>query len=260
MLSEAPYVSDSEAEVAKVTGLARSKPREWIPKDAELAATIDQLASDDPVRAAQLEATFRYVIMALNTMARPEANTELSVRAQVRFESGLVDLNPPGRPQNKKVRPIIRLTDNLAGWLAYWNLDHPIVSHGKIVKAVSNRTLQKAAKRAGVADWQKFNRYTLRHYMATRVRRVPGVVVAREERAAWMGHTDPEHRTTEHWYESMDADYLVNVRQAIDAIMLHLDTLTRCSLTAPGAIPGTRLTLIKSRPANDDDVSSDGTA
>jgi hypothetical protein len=64
--------------------------------------------------------------MALNTWARPEAICELSVLRQVDFNLRIVDLNPPGRIQNKKVRPKIRLTDNLRGWLLYWNLNRPI--------------------------------------------------------------------------------------------------------------------------------------
>jgi len=260
VLSKSPHVVDSEAEVSKITGLVRSKPRDWIPTDADLAATLDELTSTNPDTAKKREPTFRYVIMALNTMARPEAITELSIKAQVRFDTGIVDMNPPGRLQNKKVRPIIRLTDNLSGWLLYWNLDRPLIYQGKPVKNINNSTLKSAAKRAGVSEWQQFTRYTLRHYMATRVRRVPGCEVSREHRATWMGHTDPDFRTTEEFYESMDADYLENVRQAIDAIMLHLNTLTKRSLLAPSTIPGTRLTVIESRPASDDNSSSEKSA
>jgi hypothetical protein len=75
---------------------------------------------------------------------------ELSVKAQVRFDAGLVDMNPPGRAQNKKHRPTIRLTDNLRGWLVHWNLDRPMMRGEKPLKAVANRTLQKAAKAGGV--------------------------------------------------------------------------------------------------------------
>ena len=121
ILTEAPYVADSEEIVSKETGLPRSKPREWIPTDAELAATIAACRHECPIRNAELEPVFRYAILALNTMARPEAITELSVAAQVRFDAGVVDMNPPGRLQNRKVRPSIRLTDNLRGWLVYWN-------------------------------------------------------------------------------------------------------------------------------------------
>src|SRR5262245_25070215 len=204
LLAQAPYIEDSEKEITKITGLPRSKPRGFVPTDPELAAIIDALPEDE-----EHEAVSRYIIMALNTWARPEAITDLSVRAQVDFERGIVDLNPPGRLQNKKVRPTIRLTDNLRGWLLYWNLDKPLVGKrlGIPVQGISSRTLKKAAMRTGI-DPGPVNRYMLRHYMATRVRTVATVAVSREERAAWMGHVDPEHSTTQAWYESFDPDHL----------------------------------------------------
>src|SRR5262249_39251809 len=154
--------------------------RDWIPSDAELAGIIDGLPEDK-----EHEAAFRYVIMALNTWARPEAILELSVKRQVSFESGLVHLNPPGRPQvPNKQRPTISLTDNLRGWLLHWNLDFPLVYFDRRVMRVDSRTLKKAAKAAGI-DTTFVHRYMLRHYMATRVRKVDGIPVSREERAKW---------------------------------------------------------------------------
>lgn len=244
LLQSAPFVADSEETVATVTGLPRSRPREWIPSDAELAAFLTACRSENPIRNAELEPAFRYAILALNTLARPEAITELSVARQVRFDTGMIELNPPGRPQNRKVRPTIRLTDNLRGWLTFWNLDRPLCYYGRPVTKIDNRTLKAAAKRAKIPEWRQFTRYTLRHYMATRVRRVAGVQVEREERASWMGHTDPDFRTTEQWYESLDPDYLENVRRAIDGIMTSLATLAAVPLFAPGAVAGTRLSVI----------------
>ena len=43
----------------------------------------------------------------------------------------------------------------------------------------------------------------LRHYMATRIRRVVGL--SKEERELWLGHADPKHRQTA-WYESFEPD------------------------------------------------------
>ncbi|MGE5510269.1 MAG: tyrosine-type recombinase/integrase [Bacteroidota bacterium] len=237
ILDRAPFIEDGEIAVTKVTGLPRSKPRDWIPLDQELARFIDEI---------KYEHIFRYVIIALNTWARPEAITELSVKRQVDFERGLIHLNPPGRTQNNKVRPTIRLTNNLRGWLLHWNLDRPIVLTNRPnvpIRAIDNRALARIAQRAGLE--QRFTRYTLRHYMATRVRRVEGIQVPREERAIWMGHVDPNYRTTERWYESQDPDYLVNVTRAVDAIMLHLDQLTNRTLFSPEMHPTSGLTLLK---------------
>jgi integrase len=192
------------------------------------------------------EAAFRYIILALNTWARPEAICQLSVKRQIDFDRALVHLNPPGRLQNKKVRPTIRLTENLREWFQFWNLDYPIVYFGRAVEKVDSRTLKKAAKSAGL-DPSLMNRYTLRHYMATRVRRVDGIPVSREERATWMGHVDPYHRTTEAWYESVDPDYLLNPARATDAIMLRLDQLAKRSLFSPNSRPSENSAISKTR-------------
>jgi hypothetical protein len=77
-----------------------------------------------------------------------QAIIELSVLQQVDFAMGIVTLNPP-RPQNKKRRPRIRLTDNLRGWLLHWNLDKPITYFGRPVGRVDNRTLKRLAAKAG---------------------------------------------------------------------------------------------------------------
>jgi integrase len=228
ILRDPPHIDDSEALVAKVTGLPQSKPRDWTPTKAELAAMFDAMA-DGP----EHEAVFRYMILAL-TWARPEAITELSVVRQVFWDPpGIIDLLPPGRVQNKKRRPRIRLTDSLRGWLLYWNLDKPITYYGRAVAQVSSKkTLKKIAVTAGV-DPMHVNRYMLRHFMAKHIRTVAGVTVSKEERELWMGHADPKHKQTA-WYEGFDPDYLEDAKRATDAIMLELNQLCRRrSLLAP---------------------------
>lgn len=74
----------------------------------------------------------------------------------------------------------------------------------------------------------------------------------REERAAWLGHTDQTFRTTDHWYESWDPDYLVNAMQATDAIMTMLNGLTERSLIAPNVVEGGRLTVVKNNNATEE--------
>jgi len=237
ILSSAPHIDDSEAAVTRETQLPQSQPREWTPTDTELAAMLD--ATEGP----ELEGMFRYMIMTLNTWARPEAITELSVLKQVDWKAGIITLNPPGRTQNKKRRPRVRLTDNLRAWLLYWNLDKPITYFGRTVQRVDNRTLKKIAVKAGV-DPAPVNRYMLRHYMATRISRVPGV--SKEERELWLGHADPKHRQTA-WYESFDPDYLEAAMKGTDAIMAELNQLCRRrSLIAPTVVrTAVQLSVIK---------------
>lgn len=240
LLEVPPAIVSGEVSVSKVTGAPRSQPRSWIPEDAELARLFDNIGH---------EHVFRYCIIALNTWARPEAILELEVSKQVDFERGLVHLNPIGRPQNKKIRPTIRLTNNLRAWLKHWNLDRPICrKNGSPVDFVGNRTLASAGTKAKMSG--KMTRYAFRHYMATRVRRVEGILVSREERAAWMGHVDPDFRTTEHWYESLDPDYLLAPMKATDAIMTKIDTLAKRSLVAPN-VHASGLMVVSNHPEPD---------
>src|SRR5262249_54686909 len=90
ILSGAPHIDDSEDRVKVVTDLPLSEPRDWVPTDAQLAAMFDAIEDGREDH----EGALRYMIMALNTWARPEAITELSVKAQVKFDPG----NPPPQP------------------------------------------------------------------------------------------------------------------------------------------------------------------
>jgi integrase len=169
----------------------------------------------------------------LNTWARPEAICDLDVAKQVGFDNGLIDLNPPGRLQTRKYRPVIRLTDCLRGWLLYWNLERPIVYFGEPIARISNHTFEKIAIDAKVAEMIP---YSLRHYMNTRSMRVPQAIRPdREERATWMGHHDERYRTTM-TYEHLDSEYLENAAKAADAIMQMLDKLTAKALFAPNTV------------------------
>jgi hypothetical protein len=61
-----------------------------------------------------------------------------------------------------------------------------------------------------------------------------------------MGQVDPDHSTTQTWYESFDPDYLANAMCATDAIMQRLDQLTKKALFAPNVHPTTNFSVLKS--------------
>lgn len=233
MLAAAPFIQASEKEVAKVTGLPQSRPRDFIPTDAQVAAFLDATYdADNPKEVRDREHLFRYCIIALNTWARPEAICELNVAEQVDFTTGVIDLNPKGRRQNNKYRATVRLTDNLRAWLLHWNVERPICYAGQPVDSILPKTIKGVSARAGVPQMV---RYSLRHYMNTRAMRVPADIRPdREERAVWMGHHDARFRTTM-VYEHFSPDYLMKCKQATDAIMHVLDTLATKSLFAPNA-------------------------
>lgn len=248
MLSAAPFIQTSEQETVKVTGLPRSRPRDFIPTDAQVAAFLDATFDEtDEKEVREREHIFRYCIIALNTWARPEAILELNVSEQVDFENGLIDLNTKGRRQNNKYRPTIRLTNNLRGWLLYWNLERPINYAGQPVDDLLPKTFKKVGTRAGVP---RMVRYSLRHYMNTRTMRVPrDIRPDREERAIQMGHFDPRFKTTM-TYEHFDPDHLALCMKATDAIMLMLDKLTRKSLFTPNSLPNAGLAVVENKGKN----------
>ena len=217
LLDSAPAVCTQPKEVARLTELPESSPREWIPSFEELGRFIDAI----DVRQENL---FRYVVLALNTWGRPEAIIQFRADQQVDWAFGVVDLNPPGRRQTKKHRPKIKLTDNLAEWLRHWDSPAPLIWDGKPVT-----TMKKTFKRHAIAcGLPKFTQYSIRHFMATYVRHAKPPV-SREQRDVWLGHDD---RRTAKWYEHKDPEFLEDARRATDAIIDELQRHTRRSLSA----------------------------
>ena len=263
LLRFAPDVRYDTKWLADVMDAPEPKPRDYVPSYEELASLIDLDAGD---------ILQRYDIIALNTWARPEAIVELNVRQQVDFTNELLDLNPSGRRQNKKHRPVIRLTTNLKGWLEHWNEDRPL-SYTAIlqdgtqtrkpalhVKAQFNRRstrwmllcsgengetidelfrlarqgspnhLRDELAKAEAKGIRRITRYTLRHFMATKVRGLTKSNVAREQRSHWLGHGK---RDATSWYETRDPEFLHECALATCEVIDRLDALMTRSLMPP---------------------------
>lgn len=149
-----------------------------------------------------------YVELGLATMARPTAILELTW-PQVDFERGTVDLNPRGRRQTKKRRPVVPLNDDAIEALkvAAEIRQSPYVVErgGKQVKSIK-KAFQAASERSGI----HVTPYTLRHTGAVWAAE-GGVSMA--ELAQFMGHGDSA--TTERHYARFSPDYLRKVSQAV---------------------------------------------
>ncbi|MGE0289316.1 MAG: tyrosine-type recombinase/integrase [Bradyrhizobium sp.] len=229
LLKYAVPVVYKPADIAKITGKPTSAPRDWLPTFEQLAAFIDGIGrrTKKGTWDENRENLFRYVVLALNTWARPEAILDLHVPSQVDHVAGLVKLNPQGRAQTKKVRPTIPLTQNLRGWLQLWNLDYPIHRDGEPLT-----TIKKVFKANAVeAKLPQLTPYTLRHFMATNVRKMPGLNVTREQRQEWLGHK-PQDTTS--WYEHHDDEWLREARDATDAVLSRLEGHLRIRTLDPG--------------------------
>lgn len=229
LLNEKVSVFCNEQEIADHIGAQTSRARDFLPTFKQVATWIDAIEE---------EADFRYAVIALNTWARNSAIFDLRVERQVDFEYGLVDLNPPGRRQTKKRRPVIRLTDNLRAWLMHWNEDRPIKQYQDIVE----KRLNRIGRAKGMPD---FVCYTLRHFMATQCRRT-SVGVSREQRSQWIGHTVKDGSSTTDWYEKFDPDYLESVAKATDEIIGMIDAHTKKrKLSAPTVRPQRKFGVIE---------------
>lgn len=145
LMSSAPKIRYDPEWIAREGEIAAPQRREWVPTLEQMGRWIDCIRS---------EHMFRYVIIGLNTWARAEAVMELDFKRQIDLDHGLVDLNPPGRPQNIKRRPIVRLTENLRTWAAAWKVARPMVYRGGAVedlkKAFQNTNYRWLLIEAGV--------------------------------------------------------------------------------------------------------------
>lgn len=149
-----------------------------------------------------------YVILGLYTMARPSAILELEWR-QVDFARRQINLNPPGRLQTAKKRPIVTMNEELYEALvtAYASRQaSAIIERGAEPIQSIKKAFQAASERSGV----KATPYTLRH---------TGAVLAAEsgvpmtELAQFMGHDDD--RTTQRHYARFSPEYLKHVGEKV---------------------------------------------
>jgi hypothetical protein len=107
---EEPPTTPSAAVGGEPLPDAKPKRRRFVPSDEELARFLDY---DLP------ENLWRWVLVQLTTAGRPQTAIDLSPEMRNR-QTGVIDLNPPGRKQNKKYRATVREPKVLSGWLNRW--------------------------------------------------------------------------------------------------------------------------------------------
>lgn len=149
-----------------------------------------------------------YVELGIATMARPTALLELTWD-RVDFDRGTVDLNPRGRKQTRKRRPVVPLNDDALAALkaAYAGRQGPTVIErgGKPVASVK-KAFHAASERSGMS----VTPYTLRHTGAVWAAEAG---VSMDELAQFMGHDDAA--TTSKHYARFSPDHLRRVANAV---------------------------------------------
>lgn len=142
-------------------------------------------------------------------MARPTAILELTWD-RVDFERGTVDLNPAGRRQTRKRRPVVPLNDIALSALreAYSarQSEYVIERGAGPVKSVK-KAFQAASERSGI----HVTPYTLRHTGA--VWAAESGAVTMDELAQFLGHDDAT--TTSKHYARFSPDYLRKVADSV---------------------------------------------
>lgn len=248
--------------LADIMGASEPKPRDYVPTFEELASLLDTEASD---------LLRRYDIIALNTWARPEAIVDLQLRGQVDFVAGLIDLNPAGRRQTKKRRPIIKLTENLRGWFECWGENKPLSYDAKSEadgdrKSASHikgqfyrRSTKWILMRSGCSTDEikiliKANREGAPEQLQAAIKAAESKGIrpitryplrhfmATKVRGPQEIKVDREQRShwlghgkrdATSWYESHDPEFLQDCAKATTLILEKLDALTERSLVPP---------------------------
>jgi integrase len=189
IITKAPPVWRPEPPERKVRHLTRAEFERWF---AQVKAPHARL----------------YVELGLATMARPTAILELTWD-RVDFERGTVDLNPPGRRQTRKRRPVVPLNDDALEALreAYTGRQSQfVVERGAAQVKSIKKAFQAASQRSGI----HVTPYTLRHTGAVWAAEA-GVSMA--ELAQFMGHDDSA--TTEKHYARFSPGHLRRVATAV---------------------------------------------
>jgi integrase len=229
-IESAPYV--------RVIGNTQERTRILTPKEA---AALFNAGPPDHI--------LMLLLLLFNTLSRPGALLELQP-FQIDFEHRLIDLNPPGRAQTKKRRPILPISDTLLPWLQARRKQRYLVQWHEAqarpigsVKKTWRRLRGDAAKLLKAADpdhpgMDDVIPYTIRHTMATELRRRG---CPEWEVAGFLGHRMGRSGTTER-YAKFAPDYLSKAATAIDDYMNELQPLVKRELI-------TNVTPLKGRKA-----------
>ena len=200
-LSEVPHIFGTVTAEAKRARQPKGRP--IMPE--ELARLID---------AAQSRHMLLFLLIASNTLARPAAVLDLEP-AQHDPEHGLLDLNPSGRVQNKKFRPVVPVSPTLRPWLS-----QPVGKSGRY-DSDRNRPIRsilhmwRITREAAGLD-ERVTPYSIRHGMARemRKRRVPT-----EQISLFLGHLPDGSAATTSIYAPYEPGFLADALEAIESVM-----------------------------------------
>jgi len=200
-LSEAPHIFSLETVEERRSREPKGRPIAAI----ELARLMD---------AAKSRHMLAYLVIAANTLARPGAILDLR-RVQFDEPNCRLDLNPPGRRQNKKFRPILPVTPTLLPWLqGDVEPNARYVAYARAPIESISHAWQLLREEAGIDE--KVRPYSIRHGMARelRKRKVPS-----EQISLFLGHLPKGSDATTSIYAPYEPDYCAEAVAAIESVM-----------------------------------------
>ena len=168
-------------DIWKIKAKPRRKP--FVPTDQEMALILREDKPEDLVR---------WLLIAMTTGCRPEAGIDLKPEARIR-EAHALDLNPEGRAQTKKRRPIIRCPRSLTAALDRWERAGLDTRGGRYCGYASvdsvDSALERVCKPIGLG---RMSVGSIRHKVTTvlRAANVPSEQVSRQ-----LGHIEGNSTT-----------------------------------------------------------------
>lgn len=166
-----------------------------------------------------------FLLLLIGTVGRPQAMFELEFN-RIDFKRRIIDLNPKGRTQTNKVRPLIKLPETLVPVLEREKdkgLHERVITYeGKPIREIKT-AWRKMRTKAGMDD--KTLPYSIRHTMARWMREqgVPAYEVSET-----LGHRTRDYRVTS-IYTGYSADYQKNAVKAIDLFFYQIAYKLRVS-------------------------------
>jgi integrase len=177
----------------------------------------DEMSKLLAIAAKRQPSIFMFCMIALNTLARPEAVLDLAP-AQVDLEARIIKLNPHGRKQTKKFRPEVPITNTLLPLLQSRSVKRFVHKvDGEPYTTPIKTSFRRLITEAGLS--KEITPYSLRHTMAVEMRR-RGVPLW--ELQGYMGHKAGGITET---YAKFGPDYLSQGSRAIDAYFADLGAM-----------------------------------
>jgi len=126
-----------------------------------------------------------------------------------------LDLNPPGRRQNKKFRPILPVTPTLLPWLkTVTEPSQRYVAYGRAPIKSIKHLWELLRQEAGLDE--KVKPYSIRHGMAREMRKRK---VPKEQISMFLGHLPKDSDATTSIYAPYEPEYCAEAVAAIESVM-----------------------------------------